>query len=78
LISPVDSLVWDGRGGRVDNKPVANVLPSALRQSRVNGLRRNLKTVKHISISTVSLSYDEPISKDRKEETDVKEAACRV
>jgi hypothetical protein len=34
--------------------------------------------VKHISISTVSLSYDEPISKDRNEEIDVQEAACWV
>jgi hypothetical protein len=35
-------LVWDGRGGRVGNEPVANVLPSALGQSQVNGFGRNL------------------------------------
>jgi hypothetical protein len=35
-------LVWDGRGGRVDNESVANILPSALGQSQVNGFGRNL------------------------------------
>jgi hypothetical protein len=35
-------LVWDGRGGRVDNEPVANILPSALGQSQLNGFGRNL------------------------------------